>query len=92
MHIHGMFQTWDISCFLASPEKPMVPKDLPKAFLKLRIWAVKIPHPPTEAAAAWLVQKPPAAGLAVDVKAFVVPRPLLSIYVLRPLATTMRPV
>jgi len=47
-----MFQTWDIDCFFTSPEKPMVPKDLPKPFLKERIWAVKTPHPPLDEAAA----------------------------------------
>ena len=52
VHIQGMFQTWDINSFFVSPEKPMVPKDLPKFYLKLRIWAVKVPHPPADKAAA----------------------------------------
>jgi len=50
----------------------MVPKDLPHPFLKVRIWAVKEPHPPTVWAASKLVQNWEAVGWAtlVTVAAF----------------------
>jgi len=45
----------------------MVPKDLPHPFLKVKIWPVKEPHPPTDWALPRLVQIWEAAGEAADV-------------------------
>ena len=45
----------------------MVPKDLPHPFLKVKIVAVKEPHPPLTWAALRLVQNSWAVGEATDV-------------------------